>query len=528
MLTLRTCSALAAALAWPSAAAGQGLLHTAVGSWSGERFGLRAQPYGDVDGDGVLDFAVGHARSTRIVSSASGAILRDLPQCPVLIGDLDADASKDFGSVLLDASTGEYRLIARSGVSGAPIADWHWGYNHPTYGRTWSDPIALADLNADGVEDFLRVELHQTFGSFNAILFEVAACSGVDGSELFRHLGDQVVRAGDLDGDGVEDYLASHNVLGGFLSSPWQARSGATGAVLFTPTLPPATWRLQEFEDVDGDGRAEVLVSIWNNGFSSTLVHSIASGTTLTTVVGVSAFSARGDFDGDGALDFVVTAEDPYYEHRVHDALTGAFKFTVRWDGTVLAGAPDSNADGRDELLLGASWLYASRGRFQRVEGPYSAAVGVGFAFGDGSAGPCPCAPGTSTTGCGNSAGPGLGLEAFGSTSITARDVRLQLRGHAPTPAGPLPPVSLDPSIFLVSSANAFPIGQPLIGSLLALRPPLQRGPFLSNLDNHPVWSTYSAGQTLYLQVWYREFDPFTGCGLAGHFTNAVALTLTP
>jgi len=528
MLNLRTHSALAAALACPAAALAQGLLHTSVGSWSGEQFGLRAQPYGDVDGDGVLDFAVGHARSTRIVSSASGAILRDLPQCPVLMGDLDGDGAKDFAGVVKDDTTGEFRLIARSGVSGAQIADWHWGYNHPTYGRTWGDPIPLADLNADGVDDFLRVEQRQISGSFNTILFEVAACSGVDASELFRHLGDQVVRAGDLDGDGVEDYLASHNVLGGFLNSPWQARSGATGAVLFTPTLPAATWGLQDFEDVDGDGRAEVLVNTWSNGVSSTLVHSLASGTTLTTVGGVSAFSARGDFDGDGALDFVVTAEDPYYEHRVHDALSGAFKFTVRWDGMVLAGAPDSNADGRDELLLGASRLYAARGRFQRVEGPYSAAVGVGFAFGDGSAGPCPCAPGTSTTGCGNSAGPGLGLEAFGSTSITARDVRLHLRGLPPSPAGPLQPVSTDPSIFLVSSANAFPIGQPLGGSLLALRPPLQRGPFLFNLDDHSVWTTYSAGQTVYLQVWYREFDPFTGCGLAGHFTNAVALTLTP
>lgn len=178
-------------------------------------------------------------------------------------GDLDGDGHDD---VLLGCpaatppSVGTTRVV--SGRSGVTLAQWTSPV--PAPGSRFGNAVAgLGDFNRDGTPDFLvgepdwdgdrgRVLLISGRGPILAILSGQQPGDGVGGT---------VELAADMDGDGVEDILAT-NFRSGILFAPrsWTVFSGRTMQVLHR-RVETGNVRVTAAGDVDGDGAGDLLVA---------------------------------------------------------------------------------------------------------------------------------------------------------------------------------------------------------------------------------------------------------------------------
>ena len=150
----------------------------------------------------------------------------------------------------------------------------------------------------------------------------------ISGAILNERLGAAVAAVGDTDGDGIDDYAVSAPGAGGAgMVGAGEVRiySGATGAMLLhLPGAQPSArfgGDVAGLGDVDGDGLSDFVASSPSanaNGrpFSGeALVFSGATGGTIFTVGGYRAYdqfgtrlAGLGDHDGDGVPDFGVGA----------------------------------------------------------------------------------------------------------------------------------------------------------------------------------------------------------------------------
>ncbi len=229
-------------------------------------FGEAVAGIGDVDGDGVPDFAVGAclesgAGRVHLFSGKDGKELRVLSPLGdfdrtffgnsiASAGDLDSDGRPDLligadwvGNDqfvrVYSSATGKVLLSIKSPK---PAMFNHFG----------SAVATLGDVNGDGAPDYLAgdpddlpekppADIGQAAGS-------VLVASGKSGAALFqifgkKHmdcLGDSMVGCGDLDGDHVPDFVAkAKNYPGGPPS--WRAFSGKNGKELWEFKMLEAT-----------------------------------------------------------------------------------------------------------------------------------------------------------------------------------------------------------------------------------------------------------------------------------------------
>jgi hypothetical protein len=202
------------------------LLFTLSKGPGGQSFGFTLATIGDVDADGVDDFAVGTwsgGNGRGVVDVFSGATQANLttivgvPPDDAGIGkslagggDFDGDGVPDL--VVGDPShltngTDSGAVIVYSGATWAPLVTW--------YGRNAMDQFGVSvscigDANADGVPDVLIGSSIGYKRRGNAFLY-----SGRSGQRLFRFVADgpatkfgqSIGAAGDLTGDGLADLL---------------------------------------------------------------------------------------------------------------------------------------------------------------------------------------------------------------------------------------------------------------------------------------------------------------------------------
>jgi Streptogramin lyase len=325
------------------------------GESDGDSAGREVAGVGDVDGDGTPDIAVGapgfgNLRGCLyIYSGATRKILHRLEgtksgivfsRTIAGLKDIDGDKRADF-------------------IVGAPQADLPVG---------------------DGSEDLPDAgSVYVYSGATAKLLYRY------DGEAAGDYVGKGVSTAGDIDGDGVPDFMFSAPGSNQFTGAVL-VYSGATGKLLGKYMAKERGgrygWSIGGGLDVDGDKVPDILVGApWSsqNGHvnsGSVYVYSGASHKLLYTLHGEAAgdgfgnsVAFIGDLDGDGRADFVVGS--PLANPRRQQDAGSAFvysgatgKLLYRFDGEnatdifgfAVACAGDINGDGLPDIVVGSQW----------------------------------------------------------------------------------------------------------------------------------------------------------------------------
>lgn len=305
----------------PGAAAGRAIvysgadgavIHTFLGEFNGDNFGVRVVGDGDVTLDGIPDLLVGaHGRDAAgansgrvylydgsdfsLLGTADGESSADLFGSGLtFIGDLDGDGRAEWVVGAKDAGAGGGRAYVYS-WDGAAVVLLHTIGTPPgsiDFAYLFAD--GGFDVNADGVPDFFLGD----FPANRAWVF-----SGAEYSVLHMLTGDGNGQFGigemidDVNSDGRDDLVLAAwlSNAGGTQAGKAFVYSGATGGVLetFTHDVPGATFGFDAagLGDVDGDGKADyVITAAWD--LSQRGVVYVIAGT-------VGPIS---DIDGDGAV----------------------------------------------------------------------------------------------------------------------------------------------------------------------------------------------------------------------------------
>ena len=501
---------------------------------SAEEYGYALAAAGDVNHDGKGDVIVGvpggwHAgyRTGRVLvlSGSNGALMRELHgstpggrfgHSVARSAQSDADAVPDVvvgaphelaltseGFPLQDAGT----VYVYSGSNGQPIASRAGSQPGERFG---SAVAGAGDVDGDTFSDVLVGAPGHGTGQGRALLLDGNDLDTIHVWESFSDyasLGVSVCALGDADGDGREDFafgLPGNSILG-----PESGRamvvSGASWATLHLWLGEAGSQfgaSLAAPGDVDGDGRADVLVGAPLGAptligrFGRASLYSGATGALLGMFVGPStgsrfghAVAGGGDLDRDGA-------------------------------GDLLAGAPDDDAAAAD-----------GAGSVRLVLMAHSA--GVGFCHGDGTAGACPCGNASAaaqSAGCRHSSGQGATLRGTGSARIGGDTVQLQASSMTGSHC-----------LYFQGTTRAngglgLPFGDGLRcagGELTRLA--ARALVFGGSVFPGSVGATLSelggaqAGETLHYQVWYRDTSA-TWCPTGGltNDTNGLSIAWTP
>jgi hypothetical protein len=200
---------------------------------------------------------------------------------------------------------GRYAASAVSGRTGETL----WTVDFPYTDASFLDVgprnqvERAGDCDGDGVEDAAVVDDEER-------LVVVGGASG----EALRALPLRVTRMGrfeslgDLDGDGRAELLCYQGRLPRIdtdrLGPPVQVISSIDGEVLASfPTGEIVVWNVFSPGDVDGDGHLDVA---WQSGLTVEVVSAL-DGRKLHRIQDASAFPGRGDWNADGCADLLVT-----------------------------------------------------------------------------------------------------------------------------------------------------------------------------------------------------------------------------
>lgn len=470
-------SLLALALLGPgSLASAQTTLLTVPGRAAGDRLGQAVAVVGDVDGDLVDDWIVGAplsdlagnmSGSALVVSGLSGAVLHelvgdspgDLLGTSVAGADLDGDG---IGDLLLgapaDDTTGvdSGTVYALSGFDRSLLWAAHGAGGGDNFGYSLS---TVPDTDGDGLPEVLvgawtadgrqpnAGEARLLDGATGAVLHTLR------GESSYDFYGRSVAGLSDVDGDGFGDLLIGapgESTQAAGAGSVYLV-SGATGEVL-SVTRGGATGdalgsSVASAGDLDGDGSSDLLLAAPGSDVSGANagrveVRSGASGALLLEFFGASAGDNIGaalaggeDLDGDGTPDLVigVPAADPSGLSSgcalLYSGATGLLLGEVLGQqaggryGSALAVAPDINADGLAEVLIGAYGEDPGPGGF----------TGVLHAVSLGAPTELIRNYCTSTA---NSAGLSAVMTSSGTSSVGANQLSLGVQGAVPGTQG--------------------------------------------------------------------------------------------
>ncbi len=318
------------------------------------------------------------------------------------VGDINDDGFPDFivGSKLEDnAFVNAGAAYVYSGADGSVLFHFQGNADDQQFGARVAN---AGDINRDRINDFLIASPTAT-GTWQLEGGRVWVYSGADGTLLhefigsytYERLGHAICAAGDVNGDGYDDFALSSapykSTLGSGRGSVY-LMSGLDGSLLHT-ILDPASrnsWfgnSLTNCGDLDGDGYPDLAVccplyspnAIENYG--AVLVYSGSTGVRSHTIIGTApdghfgaSISMIEDMDNDGMRDLFVGAPEadaPKVTHHkegmafVHSANTGSLLLSVGgWTsnsdfGAQVCAPGDLNLDGVADLVVCApnEWL---------------------------------------------------------------------------------------------------------------------------------------------------------------------------
>lgn len=302
-----------------------------VASVPGGGLGFSVSAAGDVNADGVEDVIAADTLGNRVLifDGRNGNQLQVLPApagasqfgtAVSHVGDVTGDGRSDL---IVGAGGGVGHVYLFSGSDGALLAT----VAGPAEGSRFGAGLAgTRDLDGDGKRDFIvgapgaNGNLGRAYvysGATRASLFELAPQANGAGNfgQFF------VADAGDVDADGITDlYVGSYTETSGGAAYVFSGRDGQR-LHRFLGSSSEAIGPGRGAGDVDGDGRADIIVGGYLYGGSGRLqggritLFSGASGAVIarvdgTRVGGQFGFDATGvgDVTGDGRVDFIVAS----------------------------------------------------------------------------------------------------------------------------------------------------------------------------------------------------------------------------
>ncbi|MBA5778246.1 FG-GAP repeat protein [Stappia sp. F7233] len=316
---------------------------------AGDESGISVSSAGDVNGDGIDDLIIGANRADPSGRTNAG-------QSYVVFGDAGI------------GSTGSINLSSLNGAIGFRL-------NGGAAERSGISVASAGDINGDGIDDLIvGANFHDDpdrdgaayiiFGGQNfSADFDLTTVNGTNGFRLDGFNGGRAGRsvssAGDIDGDGIDDFI-----IGAPNGGDTTFDNNGHAYVVFGG---------QNFASIAaGDGAVD-LAQINATGSSGQLRGFRIEGTVNFDAVGNSVASA-GDINGDGIGDLIVGADNA--NGRAYVVFGGqSFASVIDADtiggsgpdGFVLNGlnngdrfgysvssAGDVNGDGFDDLLIGA------------------------------------------------------------------------------------------------------------------------------------------------------------------------------
>ena len=325
------------------------------GSNDSEQSGRSVSNAGDVNGDGLDDLIVGAHRSNlgETDAGASYVVFGQASGTPIELSDLGVATPNGF-KIIGDAVNDNAGLsVSGSGdlngdgfadlIIGAPVSSpngtWS-GSSYVVYGKNDTNTVDLAVIEADGNTDGFVIE----------------------GLTANTFLGHSVSGAGDVNGDGYDDFI-----IGAYQADPNETNAGASYVVYGRP-------------DAGGN---KIGTSIDLAQITADIGGFVINGALENDQSGYSV-SGAGDVNGDGYDDFIIGA--PYADpndfsgsgasfvvfgsavgaaFELADLATGtgadpATGFVINgvsegdYSGYSVSGAGDVNGDGLDDLIVGS------------------------------------------------------------------------------------------------------------------------------------------------------------------------------
>ncbi|HEX9795321.1 MAG TPA: integrin alpha [Planctomycetota bacterium] len=331
-------------------------LYTFTDYGSSKEFGSAVAGGGDANGDGVPDLLIGangaspngeDSGKVWLRSGADGAVIRThqgdgiddhFGKSLTFLGDVDGDGLDDYAvgatAPIYPIEPTDYVRVF-SGASGAVLYTLEGSSQEGD--RFGYQLDRVDDLNGDGAPELLvGVPMDSTNPNAGFWLGSARVYSGADGRLLRRHYGDQtygflgsaLAAADDVDGDGVSDYMAGAwgDDTAGVGAGMVRVWSGASGAVLHTfygaPSGEGIGVSMGPAGDQNGDGFGDLAIGApyaFQGGVQvgRLRIDSGADGTRLadwwgTAVRGDFGTAAEnlGDLDGDGIAELVVSSQN--------------------------------------------------------------------------------------------------------------------------------------------------------------------------------------------------------------------------
>lgn len=373
----------------------------------GGGFGEVIVALGDVNGDGLADFAVGEPRRGADGSERGRVWLfggtpdglaelahwdgtSDGERFGAALagpGDVDGDGLADLLVGSPDASGGAGRVSLYAGTTGAFADDPSWGLQGAPGEHLGAVLVKVWDVNGDGRADFLvggddGVSLFVGEAGpgahFEALVApDEGGLGDLDGDGLAdltaaSALGSPPVgaawpsvrpaSAGDFDGDGIPDAWS----LTGDAKFPVAIVAGRDGSTLATPACPDCAAGAVRaasvaFGDVDGDGYADLAMGAADRsveGLALGAVFVVRGGLPYAAAVerarwpvGPGALGTAGDRDGDGFDDLVTTASNGELVVRRGGVAPGATATPLGISARAHVAA-DLDGDGDAELAV--------------------------------------------------------------------------------------------------------------------------------------------------------------------------------
>jgi len=394
-------------------------LYTYASEQAGDGFGWASENLGDINDDGVNDYIISApffvsdgapTGKAYVYSGANGSLLNEVTGNAFdwfgwsvsSAGDVNADGVPDYAVGGRGAPTGPTpntgRVVVYSGADHSVLYEWIGGAGD-TFGY---DVNKAGDINGDGYGDVI---VGAAFADFTASragrVYVFSGANGsvlwtVDGSEADSFLGSAVGFVGDLNGDGAWELTAgamgAGQPQGHLLSGQAYVFDGATGARIFVldPLGDGTSSRFGQFftsdaGDVNADGVPDIFVADYNDGHGgkgagSAYVFSGVDGSYLHIFHGnigdgLGPGRGIGDINGDGYADLIIAAYTnsdgapqagkTYLFSGADDSVLRTMTGNIPGDfqGVDAVGLGDLNGDGlQDYLITGGASAYVVAG----------------------------------------------------------------------------------------------------------------------------------------------------------------------